>query len=117
MADPQEQLPLAIEAPASIPSPTQVASTGVGAPPPRFERSIDLEHILWMRDVVALTATHRSTIHRWIRDGLFPAKDAPRGDPRGWLHSTIKRWQQGDTPHSAAIVRRRVVQPAKEGGN
>jgi len=48
-----------------------------------------------MRDLQALFAVHRCTIHRWIQRGEFPAKDAPAGSPRGWLRSTVLRWQLG----------------------
>jgi predicted DNA-binding transcriptional regulator AlpA len=68
------------------------------------KRAIDLEPIMWMRDVVLLTDTHRSTIHRWMRTGFFPRKDAPKDHPRGWLRSTIERWQLG-TPASGARSR------------
>lgn len=50
------------------------------------------EHILWMRDVVDIVGVHRCTIHRWIQLGRFPAKDAPRKNPVGWLRSTIHQW-------------------------
>jgi predicted DNA-binding transcriptional regulator AlpA len=63
----------------------------------RVERVITLEPIFWMKDVVRLTRTHRCTIHRWIKNGSFPPKDAPRGHPRGWLPSTIERWQLGSS--------------------
>jgi predicted DNA-binding transcriptional regulator AlpA len=68
------------------------------------KRAIDLEPIMWMRDVVLLTDTHRSTIHRWMRTGFFPRKDAPKDHPRGWLRSTIERWQLG-TPASGGRSR------------
>jgi predicted DNA-binding transcriptional regulator AlpA len=55
------------------------------------------QSILWMRDVVYLTGVHRSTIHRWMRMGLFPQKEAPRHNPRGWLKSTYERWLNGET--------------------
>jgi predicted DNA-binding transcriptional regulator AlpA len=63
--------------------------------PARVQRVITLEPIFWMKDVVRLTRTHRCTIHRWIKNGLFPPKDAPQARPRGWLPSTIERWQLG----------------------
>src|SRR5262245_50898165 len=50
------------------------------------------ESILWMRDVVKIARVHRCTIFRWIQMGRFPAKDAPRARPVGWLRSTIQRW-------------------------
>jgi predicted DNA-binding transcriptional regulator AlpA len=56
---------------------------------------VKLDPILWMRDLVALCDVHRSTIHRWIKRGSFPKKDAPKGHPTGWLRSTIVRWQLG----------------------
>jgi predicted DNA-binding transcriptional regulator AlpA len=80
--------------------PTAHARSDQCAPLPRtrvnsHKRTPELEPIMWMRDVVLLTDTHRSTIHRWVRSGFFPAKDAPRDHPRGWLRSTIERWQLG----------------------
>ncbi len=60
--------------------------------------AIALDEILWMRDVVQLTGKHRCTIHRWMNQGLFPAKNAPRGRPTGWLRSTIERWLLGPPP-------------------
>jgi predicted DNA-binding transcriptional regulator AlpA len=58
-------------------------------------RSVDVEPILWMRDLVELTGKHRCTIHRWIHDGEFPKKDAPKDRPRGWLRSTYEKWLRG----------------------
>ena len=48
-----------------------------------------------MRDVLQLTGVHRSTIHRWIRSGSFPRKDAPKKRPTGWLRSTYDHWLRG----------------------
>jgi predicted DNA-binding transcriptional regulator AlpA len=59
-------------------------------------RSVDVEPILWMRDVVELTGKHRCTIHRWIHEGEFPKKDAPKERPRGWLRSTYEQWLRGE---------------------
>ena len=59
---------------------------------------IALDEILWMRDVVQLTGKHRCTIHRWMNQGLFPLKNAPRGRPTGWLRSTVERWLLGPPP-------------------
>ena len=81
---------------------------GVGGKPvPRqrssgepVKRTIALDEILWMRDVVQLTGKHRSTIHRWIHRGFFPRKNAPRGQPTGWLRSTIEQWLLGSPPTS-----------------
>lgn len=90
------QLSLAIDTP----------RIGVGRKPvPRqrlsepVKRTIALDEILWMRDVVQLTGKHRSTIHRWIHRGLFPRKNAPRGRPTGWLRSTIEQWLLGPPPN------------------
>ena len=62
------------------------------------KRTIALDEILWMRDVVQLTGKHRSTIHRWMHRGFFPRKNAPRGRPTGWLRSTIEQWLLGSPP-------------------
>lgn len=64
------------------------------------KRTIALDEILWMRDVVQLTGKHRSTIHRWMHRGLFPRKNAPSGRPTGWLRSTIEQWLLGSPPTS-----------------
>jgi predicted DNA-binding transcriptional regulator AlpA len=87
----EAQLSLAIDSPGS----------GVGAKLIAKEtkkRAIALDEILWMRDVVQLTGKHRCTIHRWVHQGIFPAKNAPRGRPTGWLRSTIEQWLLGAPP-------------------
>jgi predicted DNA-binding transcriptional regulator AlpA len=89
----QGELPLAIDSPACK----------LRSKPPRqpaldhqsVKRAIDLDEILWMRDVVHLTGKHRCTIHRWMHSGLFPQKNAPRHRPTGWLKSTIECWLLG----------------------
>jgi predicted DNA-binding transcriptional regulator AlpA len=58
-------------------------------------RTMDAEQILWMEDVVSLTGKHRCTIHRWINEGSFPKKDAPKHKPRGWRRSTYESWLLG----------------------
>ena len=47
------------------------------------KRAIALDEILWMRDVVQLTGKHRSTIHRWMHQGIFPRKMHREAVPRG----------------------------------
>lgn len=87
----EAQLSLAIDSPGS----------GVGAKLIAKEakkRAIALDEILWMRDVVQLTGKHRCTIHRWMHQGIFPAKNAPRARPTGWLRSTIEQWLLGAAP-------------------
>jgi len=89
----QAQLSLPIE---SASAATMLNSAGgARVKPARVQRVITLEPIFWMKDVVRLTRTHRCTIHRWIKNGSFPPKDAPQAHPRGWLPSTIERWQLG----------------------
>lgn len=51
--------------------------------------------ILHMRDVVKLTGVHRSTVYRWMQLKHFPAKDAPRNRPTGWLRSSYEQWVRG----------------------
>jgi predicted DNA-binding transcriptional regulator AlpA len=97
----------------SVPQPHPQLSLGIGAPVSRVVREpparprvrgrivkapVVLDEILWMRDVVQLTGKHRCTIHRWMNQGLFPLKNAPRGRPTGWLRSTIERWLLGPPP-------------------
>jgi len=82
------QLPLAIDDGSVLGQ-----TTAVRALPLSLQKGVD--PILWMRDLQALFDVHRCTIHRWIKRGEFPAKDAPAGSPRGWLRSTVLRWQLG----------------------
>jgi prophage regulatory protein len=85
---PHPQLPLAMEfpeVPADVP-PHARGSSRTRVSPAR---------ILRMRDIVQLTGVHRATIHRWIQAGTFPAKDAPRHRPTGWLEATYERWVRG----------------------
>lgn len=90
------QLSLEIGAPLRTvgrgPSPRQRASGRI------VKSTVPLDEILWMRDVVQLTGKHRCTIHRWMNQGLFPLKNAPRERPTGWLRSTIERWLLGPPP-------------------
>jgi len=44
---------------------------------------------------VKLTGVHRSTVYRWMQLKHFPAKDAPRNRPTGWLRSTYEQWVHG----------------------
>jgi predicted DNA-binding transcriptional regulator AlpA len=93
---PHPQLSLAIGAPASGAGRARSAlqrASGRGV-----KAATALDEILWMRDVVRLTGKHRCTIHRWMNQGLFPLKNAPRGRPTGWLRSTIERWLLGPAP-------------------
>jgi len=90
------QLSLAIGSPASGVKLKPVARQRLSVR--TLKRTIDLDEILWMRDVVQLTGKHRCTIHRWMNRGLFPSKNAPRGRPTGWLRSTIERWLVGPPP-------------------
>lgn len=87
-AIPHPQLPLAMEFPEVPPDSHAHArvSSRTRASAPR---------ILRMRDIVQLTGVHRATIHRWIQAGTFPAKDAPRHRPTGWLEATYERWVRG----------------------
>lgn len=69
-----------------------------------------VDPILWMRDVQVLFDVHRCTIHRWIKRGVFPAKDAPAGTPRGWLRSTVLRWQLGSPRSRKRATHRTRIQ-------
>lgn len=89
------QLSLAIESPAIAAALKPTSGRPLITRHPK--RVIALDEILWMRDVVHLTGKHRCTIHRWIQQGLFPPKNAPRGRPTGWLKSTVERWLLGSS--------------------
>jgi predicted DNA-binding transcriptional regulator AlpA len=69
-----------------------------------LRRTIALDEILWMGDVVQLTGKHRCTIHRWMNQGVFPKKNAPRSRPTGWLRSTIEQWLLGPSSPSGREV-------------
>lgn len=90
------QLSLAIGSPASSLRPKPAIRQSLDNR--HLKRAIDLDEILWMRDVVQLTGKHRCTIHRWMHSGVFPKKNAPRSRPTGWLRSTIERWLLGSPP-------------------
>ena len=95
------QLSLAIDTPRIGVGGKPVPRQRTGSKP--VKRTIALDEILWMRDVVQLTGKHRSTIHRWIHRGFFPRKNAPRGQPTGWLRSTIEQWLLGSPPTSREV--------------
>ena len=50
----------------------------------------------------------------WIRHGLFPQKDAPLGNPRGWLKSTYDCWLNG---RNEALQRRDLLGEYDGSGN
>jgi len=95
------QLSLAIDTPRIGVGGKPVRRQRLGGEP--VKRTIALDEILWMRDVVQLTGKHRSTIHRWIHRGFFPRKNAPLGQPTGWLRSTIEQWLLGSPPTSREV--------------
>jgi predicted DNA-binding transcriptional regulator AlpA len=95
------QLSLAIDTPRIGVRGKPVRLQRMGREP--VKRTITLDEILWMRDVVQLTGKHRSTIHRWIHRGHFPRKNAPRSRPTGWLRSTIEQWLLGSPPTSREV--------------
>jgi predicted DNA-binding transcriptional regulator AlpA len=96
LPDARGQLSLAIDSTTPGTPVKQAARRPLGERP--LKRVIVLDEILWMRDVVHLTGKHRCTIHRWIQQGIFPPKNAPRGRPTGWLKSTVERWLLGSPP-------------------
>ncbi len=96
LPDARGQLSLAIDSPSAGTPVKPGTRPPVGDRP--LKRVITLDEILWMRDVVQLTGKHRCTIHRWMQQGLFPPKNAPRGRPTGWLKSTVERWLLGSPP-------------------
>jgi predicted DNA-binding transcriptional regulator AlpA len=98
-AQAHHQLSLAIDTPRIGAGGKPVPRQRTGSEP--VKRTIGLDEILWMRDVVQLTGKHRSTIHRWIHRGFFPRKNAPRCQPTGWLSSTIEQWLLGSPPTSS----------------
>jgi predicted DNA-binding transcriptional regulator AlpA len=62
-----------------------------------------LDQLLTMRDVQYVTGRDRSTIYRWIQQGLFPPKHAFRGKRRGWRRSDIERWLMGDRQNEMSV--------------
>ena len=94
--DARGQLSLAIDSATAGTPAKPVTRRRLGDRP--LKRVITLDEILWMRDVVQLTGKHRCTIHRWMQQGLFPPKNAPRGRPTGWLKSTVEQWLLGSLP-------------------
>ena len=58
-------------------------------------RSPSLDSILRVREIECLTGRHRTTIHRWVRDGLFPAKLKMLELPVGWRRSEVELWLSG----------------------
>ena len=70
---------------------------------------MEVEAILWMNDIVELTGKHRCTIHRWMHEGTFPKKDAPKDRPRGWLRSTYQQWLVGPHGSGPQALRSRAV--------
>jgi hypothetical protein len=66
----------------------------------------EVDPILWIRDLQAVFDVHRCTIHRWIKRGDFPPKDAPAESPRGWLRSTVIRWQRGAGSGRSSLCKR-----------
>jgi predicted DNA-binding transcriptional regulator AlpA len=95
------QLSLAIDTPRIGVGGKPVPRQRIGREP--VKRTITLDEILWMRDVVQFTGKHRSTIHRWIHRGIFPRKNAPCCQPTGWLRSTIEQWLLGSPPTSREV--------------
>ncbi len=58
-------------------------------------QSPTLDSILRVREIECLTGRHRTTIHRWVRDGLFPAKLKTQALPVGWRRSEVELWLSG----------------------
>jgi predicted DNA-binding transcriptional regulator AlpA len=57
--------------------------------------SLPLDQILSTRKVIEIVGHHRSTLHRWMKAGLFPGKHALHGRTFGWRRSDIERWLAG----------------------
>ncbi len=75
-------------------------------------RTPSLDSILRVREIECLTGRHRTTIHRWVRDGLFPAKLKMQELPVGWRRSEVELWLSGQwnpnrPPNHIALPRAR----------
>jgi predicted DNA-binding transcriptional regulator AlpA len=101
LSSPTEQRNRSLYARCSMPDPPTLQETVAHGTSSRIGGA---DSVLWMRDVTALTGVHRSTITRWINRGEFPKKDAPHGNPNGWLRSTYDRWLLGAAPVSGREV-------------
>ncbi len=56
-----------------------------------------VDELLSTREIVRITGKHRSTVLRWMSQGLFPDKAKIHGLRLGWRRSDIERWLQGDS--------------------
>lgn len=91
VAEPKPQLELTLV----LPPPKPFSPRGRKQPTEREPRPppANVDQMLTMRDVLAITRRHRATIYRWISAGLFPAPREYKGHQIGWARSDIERWQ------------------------
>lgn len=54
--------------------------------------SADVDYLLSMREVCALTGRSRHTIYRMVKAGLFPAPAKISKRSIGWRTSAINKW-------------------------
>ena len=91
LAEPKPQLELTLVLPAPKPLPPKARKQPADhQPKPPIE---NVDQMLTMRDVLAITRRHRATIYRWISAGLFPAPREYKGHQIGWAKSDIESWQ------------------------
>lgn len=91
VAEPKPQLELTLVLPPSKPLPQRARKQSTEREPKPPIANVD--QMLTMRDVLAITRRHRATIYRWISTGLFPAPREYKGHQIGWARSDIEGWQ------------------------
>ena len=90
-AESKPQLELTLVLPQPKPPPPKARKRSADhQPKPPIE---NVDQMLTMRDVLAITRRHRATIYRWISAGLFPAPREYKGHQIGWARSDIESWQ------------------------
>lgn len=78
------QLPLTLVVPTTPLSKPRPPSLPTSAP----DRLSGLDQRMTTHDVLRILGVNRSTLFRWTRKGLFPAKHVSGG----WLRSDVERW-------------------------
>ena len=83
-----KQLPLVFAVPVAPVRMIEAVGETTVTTPKELDRVADLDQRISTRDVLRVVGVNRSTIFRWTRKGMFPAKH-PSG---GWRKSDIERW-------------------------